>query len=116
MSSSTMTYVYHGNETEIVPDDITKVIIDELVSVIPQYAFAGHDTLKEIVIPSNVTEIGDGAFSSCSNVKAINFGLIKLCKSIDQYINMFFIPFCWYQANVFGAVDCILVCCKVSCS
>ena len=46
-------------------------IITEGTIVIDSYAFMKCTGLKDIVIPSSVTEIGERAFSHCSSLKKI---------------------------------------------
>ncbi|MBQ4443692.1 MAG: leucine-rich repeat protein [Clostridia bacterium] len=55
---------YRGTDTTelTIPDDIT---------VIGEYAFAGHTELTAVTIPATVTEIGNGAFSGCSSLASM---------------------------------------------
>ncbi len=40
-------------------------------TLIPAYAYAGHDEITEIVIPESVTVIEEGAFSYCKNLTSV---------------------------------------------
>ena len=57
-----------------------KTVIPDSVSVIGDYAFSGHDKLKEITIPSSVKTIEFNAFNGCDNLEKINFseGLVNI--------------------------------------
>lgn len=43
---------------------LEEVIFGPKVTRIPNYCFVGNDSLKEVIIPANVTSIGVGAFAS----------------------------------------------------
>ena len=62
---------------------IKKVIIEEGVTSIGDYAFSGCKRLVEVTIPEGVTSVGSYAFSSCDMIKKINLpdGVTK----IDDY-------------------------------
>ncbi len=59
---------------------------------IPSKAFAGMDKLTNVIIPENVTSIGEGAFEGCSqleslslnSVNAIGEGAFKGCSSLTS--------------------------------
>ena len=53
--------------------DITKVIIDEGVTSIGNYAFYGCTALTDVTIPNTVTDIGNGAFNGCSSLTSLDF-------------------------------------------
>lgn len=61
-----------GENVLIIPDEQT---------AIGSYAYAGMDSLIEVVLPDSITEIGVGAFQGCKNLKTIRFskGLKKIC-------------------------------------
>ena len=50
---------------------ITAIQVDELVTRIGDYAFAGLDELTDVQIASTVTGIGEGAFMGCRNLIVI---------------------------------------------
>ena len=52
--------------------DINKVIIQDGVTSIGNYAFNNERFLTDITIPNTVTSIGSYAFSSCSSLSSIN--------------------------------------------
>ena len=39
--------------------------------VIPENAFAGMETLRNVIVPETVTEIGEGAFKGCDNIETL---------------------------------------------
>ena len=51
---------------------ITKVIIQEGITEIGDFAFSGCDLMKEIAIPDTVTKIGSYAFCGCSSLDSVN--------------------------------------------
>lgn len=48
-----------------------KVVVSDGVSFIGPYAFRGNEMITEVVIPSSVTEIGEGAFGECIKLKTV---------------------------------------------
>lgn len=80
----TMLYYFKGDATEyIMPDTVTTIAesafynsslisieLSDNLKTIPKNCFSGSD-LEHVVIPSGVTEIGNGAFSSCSNLQSV---------------------------------------------
>lgn len=61
---------YQYNHGQLVPL-IKAVQVDELVTRIGDYAFAGLDELTDVQIASTVTGIGEGAFMGCRNLIVI---------------------------------------------
>ncbi len=55
--------------------DLTKVIIPNNVTVIGEKAFYNCEGIIEITIPDSVTAIGDRAFYSCDNLKKVTVGI-----------------------------------------
>ena len=62
---------YHGNETEVViPDSITEIRAYDEDTVV--FSAFGHcKSLKRVVIPASVMEIGHGVFIGCENLESI---------------------------------------------
>jgi len=59
---------YAGNsETLVIPEEI----MGKTVVAIGEGAFADHQSLQYVSVPSTVTSIGDGAFSGCSSLKTV---------------------------------------------
>lgn len=52
-------------------DKIGKVVLDEGITSIGDYAFSGFTALHEVSISSTVSKIGTGAFSDCSSLEGI---------------------------------------------
>lgn len=74
-------------------NDVTKVVIEEGITVIGQYAFTGCPNLLSVSIPSTVTDIGFYAFQNCTslaivvipnNVTAIWDQAFKNCTSLSS--------------------------------
>lgn len=51
----------------------SKIVLEEGLTEIPDSTFSGSD-IVEVVLPSTITKIGDGAFYNCTNLKRINLG------------------------------------------
>jgi len=74
-------------------NSIVNVVIQNGVTHINRYAFAGCSNLKTVVIPGSVTSIGEGAFSCCSaleyvtvpdSVTEMEEGIFSRCYSLKQ--------------------------------
>ena len=61
--------------------DLTRIVIPEGVTSIPDYAFMNMGSLQEIILPSSLSQISIGAFKNCYQLAGIRlpYGL--------QYIN-----------------------------
>ena len=60
-------------------DENGKVVLSSNTTQIGAGAFAGRDDITSIVIPESVQSIGDNAFSGCTNLKSVTFeGASKL--------------------------------------
>ncbi len=72
---------------------VTKIVIDEGITSIGNYAFDSCDALTSVTIPSSVTRIGDCAFTGCAELTDIELpeGLTYLgagafyeCRSLEN--------------------------------
>lgn len=61
-------------------DLVTELVIPNNVTKIGNYAFYGYDALTSVIIPSNVKSIGESAFSTCKNLSSVTLteGLITI--------------------------------------
>ena len=103
--SEIITYLLTNTETDFI------FLPDELTTIRP-YAFYGNTYLKSIIIPINTINIGDYAFSHCSNlVNVFYLGYIKpkvgndiftgtLIKTINIKNDSKIIPFDGYGINI----------------
>ena len=67
--SKSVIYTYKGLEDEVVPDDVTELIIEEGVTTIKKRAFKGKKHLKNIRnFPSSLLIIDDEAFRECTSL------------------------------------------------
>ena len=53
---------------------IKNVVIEDGVTTIGDYAFAGLDNLLSVVVPESITTIGEGAFSGCYALDNFGYG------------------------------------------
>lgn|GEM_PF-6905089 len=51
---------------------LKKVVVEEGIRIIGEYAFANQSMLESVVLPDSITSIGKGAFSDCTRLKEIN--------------------------------------------
>ena len=60
---------------------IKKVVVEDGITTISPYSFYGSTSLKEVVIPKSVTQIGEDAFQWCKNVEKVSIdGLESWCR------------------------------------
>ena len=60
-----------GDGNGVIFPMITSIQVDELVTGIGDYAFAGLDELTDVQIASTVTSIGEGAFMGCGSLVSV---------------------------------------------
>jgi hypothetical protein len=60
-----------GDGNGVIFPMITSIQVDELVTGIGDYAFAGLDELTDVQIASSVTRIGEGAFMGCGSLVSV---------------------------------------------
>lgn len=59
---------------------IKKVVVEDGITTISPYSFYDSTSLKEVVIPKSVTQIGEDAFHWCKNVEKVSIdGLESWC-------------------------------------
>lgn len=73
---------------------VTSVVIEEGISSIGKFAFAGFTNLETVSIPNTVTEIESNAFSKCNNLKSI-----KLPSSLET-LNSSAFDYCSSLKNI----------------
>lgn len=65
---------YNGTDSSVViPDGVTKISGDDDLCSFEDGAFRDCMTLKSVVIPGTVTEIGRGTFSHCKQLESVTF-------------------------------------------
>lgn len=52
-------------------DKITRIVVEDGVTSIGNYAFAFCDSVKEITLPGTVMSIGDSVFDGCESLETI---------------------------------------------
>ena len=68
-------YVYTGG---VVPPDVTRVRIDETVSVIPAQAFEGQRNIKEVNCHGGVVRVEEFAFDDCPSLRRVIMSGVKV--------------------------------------
>ena len=81
-------------------NDTKNVIIPKEVTSIGNYAFFGCDHLKSITIPEDVTSIGEYAFSRCDSLQELTIpeGVTSIGENAFEYI-----PHIEYHGSAEGA-------------
>jgi hypothetical protein len=69
-------FVYLGGEQEV-PDDITHVIIDRSVKIIPEAAFGGRTQLVSVETHDGIEKIEKCAFADCDSLRGIKLPGVK---------------------------------------
>ena len=64
------TFVYMGGQ-QVVPEDVTHVVIDRSVNIIPEGAFAGREQLVSVKFHDGVEQIERWAFIRCRLLRGI---------------------------------------------
>ena len=64
-------YVYYGREGEVIPRNVTHVLIDSHVRAIKAHAFQGHGQLAVVILNDGLEEIGQAAFAHCTTLYEI---------------------------------------------
>lgn len=62
---------YSGSGQQVV---IPNEVEGKMVTVIQADTFANHEEILKVVIPDSVIEIGDNAFTNCSNIESVKLG------------------------------------------
>eukprot|EP00985_Skeletonema_marinoi_P016251 scaffold8675_cov75-Skeletonema_marinoi.AAC.4 len=62
-------YIYTGREA--VPPDVTRVRIDESLTVIPVHAFYGNRNIEEVECHDRVKTVEQGAFNRCRSLRIV---------------------------------------------
>ena len=80
-TDGTFSVSYVGNESEVfVPGEYCGAPVTE----IREYAFQNNRNITKIVLPETITSIGRYAFSSCDNLKTIDFSACTLLNNIGM--------------------------------
>ncbi|UPS44059.1 leucine-rich repeat domain-containing protein [Prevotella sp. E15-22] len=66
-------------------EEIKEIVIPEDITSIGQYVFAGCESLNKVIIPENVSIIGHGAFMACKNIE-----FLSLSENINEIGNSAF--------------------------
>ena len=80
-SDNPLYYAHHLYSDE--NTEITKLVIPDGVTTIPNYAFSGCSGLTSVTIPNSVTSIGNYAFCGCSGLTSVT--IPNSVTSIGEY-------------------------------
>eukprot|EP00984_Skeletonema_dohrnii_P022553 scaffold11669_cov77-Skeletonema_dohrnii-CCMP3373.AAC.3 len=83
-------YIYTGREGEVIPPDVTRVRIDESLTVIPAHAFEGNLDIEEVECHDRVKTVKESAFAICPSltrvimrgVEVVEDDVFRFCKAL----------------------------------
>lgn len=78
-----LTTKYTGNVTDVV---VSSTYNGKLVTYISADAFAGNTSITSITLPNTITEIQDGAFAGCTNLKTVVFAPNSSVSSLNSFL------------------------------
>ena len=64
-------YIYTGRDGGVIPPGVTRVRIDESISVIPALAFNGNRNIVELICHVDVKTVGEYAFDGCRSLRIV---------------------------------------------
>ncbi|KAK1733341.1 hypothetical protein QTG54_015900, partial [Skeletonema marinoi] len=64
-------HIYYGRDGEVIPPGVTRVRIDESVTVIPARAFYGNRTIKELDCHDGVKTVEEMALHGCRSLRRV---------------------------------------------
>eukprot|EP00984_Skeletonema_dohrnii_P019875 scaffold9602_cov70-Skeletonema_dohrnii-CCMP3373.AAC.1 len=64
-------FVYTGREGEVIPPGVTRVRIDESLTVIPARAFRGNRSIEEVKCHDRVKTVEERAFADCPSLRLV---------------------------------------------
>ena len=73
-----ITYVYRGEEDEIIPWEATHITMDEGVTFVRAQAFRGHRNIVEVICHDKVEKIEADAFRYCSSLRRVIMPNVKV--------------------------------------
>ncbi|MCH5228680.1 MAG: leucine-rich repeat domain-containing protein [Muribaculaceae bacterium] len=77
VSNDSLTVIWPGEVKELPSYEfkdnrvLRRIVLEEGVEIIGEYAFLGCENLTEIILPSTLREIREGAFRECSSLKKL---------------------------------------------
>ena len=73
-----ITHIYRGVEGEIIPDNVTRIIVDVSVRVISHHAFWEHENIVEVICHDGVEKIEECAFLDCHSLRRVIMPGVKI--------------------------------------
>jgi len=74
--------IYYGREGEVIPPGVTRVRIDESISVIPAEAFCMNPSIEEVDFHIGVKTVGEFAFADCPSLRIV---IMRGVKVVEKY-------------------------------
>jgi len=71
-------YIFTGGDDEVIPPDVTRVRIDESLTVIRAHAFYYHRNIEEVVCHDGVKTVEEYAFYSCHSLRRVIMPGVKV--------------------------------------
>eukprot|EP00984_Skeletonema_dohrnii_P030376 scaffold21779_cov69-Skeletonema_dohrnii-CCMP3373.AAC.1 len=78
-------YTFTGREGEVIPDGVTRVRIDESLSVIPANAFRGNRHIEELECHDRVKTVKERAFYSCRYLRKVIMRGVRVFERLAFY-------------------------------
>ncbi|KAK1733346.1 hypothetical protein QTG54_015905 [Skeletonema marinoi] len=75
-------HTYYGRDGEIIPPGVTRVRIDESLTVIPAAAFRANRKIEEVKCHDRVKTVGGSAFVNCPSLRRVIMPGVEV---IEQY-------------------------------
>ena len=105
-------YRYHGMDHEKAPIRVEKVVVDDNVDAIKEYAFAGCRHMRSCIMHDGVWLIKRGAFEDCIEMKHIKLSMALQIVEADVFNNCSSIESLWFPPSVDRLGDHCMECCS----
>jgi len=71
-------YIYYGRDDEVVPPGVTRVRIDESLTIIPAWAFRGNIDIEEVECHDGIETVEEFAFYQCPSLRRVRMPGVKV--------------------------------------
>ena len=105
-------YRYYGMDHEKAPIRVEKVVVDDSVDVIQEYAFAGCRHMQNCTMHDRVWLIKRGAFEDCIEMRHIKLSMSLQILEADVFNNCSSIESLWFPPSVRSLGNHCMECCS----